>query len=796
MASSLTVNTLQQQNQLFSLTLCKSSPPTLTVFNFQFLSRFLSSSPPKRTPLLVFKAHVRNTQAKLSTTETEHETSTVTLRTRKGTASGASSLGTRDKRVDSAGEEKDGKRLTKDNNSRKNFAFLKSREMSSGNSSLRSKDKKIGIKSSKTVNREVDNQKMEQRTNDSGQYKVRGITDEKGSKKSKKDRSEQFQLRVELDMCSKRGDVMGAIRLYDKAQREGIKLGQYHYNVLLYLCSSAAVGVVKPAKSGSGMRTLDTFEVSTMNSTELGDSRDMDNNGQLDYGSSPMIDKLESNSSYRFDDLDSTFNEKENLGQFSNGHMKLNSQLLDGRSNLERGPDDQSRKKDWSIDNQDADEIRLSEDAKKYAFQRGFEIYEKMCLDEVPMNEASLTAVGRMAMSMSDGDMAFDMVKRMKSLGINPRLRSYGPALSVFCNNGDVDKACSVEEHMLEHGVYPEEPELEALLRVSVEAGKGDRVYYLLHKLRTSVRKVSPSTADVIAKWFNSKEAARLGKKKWNESLIRDKMENKGGGWHGLGWLGKGKWIVSHTTVGGDALCKCCGEKLAIIDLDPIETEKFAESVASIAIKRERNSSFQKFQKWLDYYGPFEAVVDAANVGLYSQRNFKPARVNAVVNGIRQKFPSKKWPLIVLHNRRITGHKMDQPVNRALIEKWKNADALYATPTGSNDDWYWLYAAIKFKCLLVTNDEMRDHTFQLLGNDFFPRWKERHQVRFSFSDAGPEFYMPPPCSVVIQESEKGNWHIPIASKQDYDDEERRWLCVTRANSHMNRQNSYSSPKAS
>lgn len=535
-------------------------------------------------------------QAKLSTTETDHETSTVTLRTRKGTASGASSLGNRDKRVDSAGEENDGKRLTKDNHSRKNFASRKSREMSSGNSSLRSKDEKIGIKSSKTVNREVDNQKMEKRTNDSGQYKVRGITDEKGSTKSKKDRSEQFQLRVELDMCSKRGDVMGAIQLYDKAQREGIKLGQYHYNVLLYLCSSAAVGVVKPAKSGSGTRTLDTFEVSTMNSLELVDSRDMDNNRRLDYGSSPMIDRLESNSSYRFDDLDSTFNEKENLRQFSNGHMKLNSHLLDGQSNLERGPDDQSRKKDRSIDNQDADEIRLSEDAKKYALQRGFEIYEKMCLDEVPMNEASLTAVGRMAMSMGDGDMAFDLVKRMKSLGINPRLRSYGPALSVFCNNGDVDKAFSVEEHMLEHGVYPEEPELEALLRVSVEAGKGDKVYYLLHKLRTSVRKVSPSTADVIAKWFNSKEAARLGKKKWNERLIKDTMENKGGGWHGLGWLGKGKWIISHTTVEGDALCKCCGEKLAIIDLDPIETEKFAESVASIAIKRERNSSFQKFQ--------------------------------------------------------------------------------------------------------------------------------------------------------------------------------------------------------
>lgn len=49
--------------------------------------------------------------------------------------------------------------------------------------------------------------------------------------------------------------------------------------------------------------------------------------------------------------------------------------------------------------------------------------------------------------------------------------------------------------------------------------------------------------------------------------------------------------------------------------------------------------------------------------------------MNAVVNGIRQLLPSKKWPLIVLHNRRITGDMMGKPVNKALIEKWKNADA-------------------------------------------------------------------------------------------------------------------------
>lgn len=43
---------------------------------------------------------------------------------------------------------------------------------------------------------------------------------------------------------------------------------------------------------------------------------------------------------------------------------------------------------------------------------------------------------------------------------------------------------------------------------------------------------------------------------------------------------------------------------------------------------------------------------------------------------------------------------------------------------------YWLYAAVKLRCLLVTNDEMRDHIFELLGSNFFNQWKERHQVRY------------------------------------------------------------------
>ncbi|CAL5438385.1 unnamed protein product [Camellia sinensis] len=774
-----TSSPLQHQKQLYSFPLCKC-PWTLNSFNFHFPSHLLTFSHPKHllqlcfSPLLVVKAHA----TKLSSTEQELSNKLMNHTTDKQTVSGFSRSRLKNKWVCKKPRKKN-ENFEKSAHTGERMDSRKRREMGSGFSSMSSKDENLVRKLTETIEGILVNEKEDKYSKKGFDKKKRVEKMAKGAKKSKVD-SPGFRLRIALDMCSKKGDFLSALKLFDLAEREGIQMGQYHYTVLLYLCSSAATGVVRPAKSGSGSRSL-----STVNSEDLDEVGEVckanfrNAESNISISDDGLLVESIDHHSINLDrvELDSNGFQSE-VGNDTNGVAKANPEVIDGRIHLNGDYDLKTIKDGNNLENY---EIRVSEDFKKYAIQRGFEIYKKMCLEKVPMNEASLTSVARMALAMGDGDMAFDMVKQMMALGINPRLRSYGPALSVFCNCGDIDKAFAVEEHMLEHGVNPEEPELEALLRLSIEAGRSDKVYYLLHKLRTGVRQVSPSTADLLGKWFKSKVASKVGKRNWDKRLVREAIANGGGGWHGQGWLGKGKWNVTRTFVGDDGLCKCCGEKLATIDLDPIETEKFAESVASLATQREKNSSFEKFQKWLDYYGPFEAVVDGANIGLFTQRKFKPSKVNAVVNGIRQLLPSKKWPLIVLHNRRVTDDNMNKPVNKALVEKWKNADALYATPTGSNDDWYWLYAAIKFKCLLVTNDEMRDHLFQLLGNEFFPKWKERHQVHFRFSDTGPMFHMPPPCSVVIQESEKGHWHIPIVSEHDYEGE-RTWLCVTCANS--------------
>ncbi|KAE8037461.1 hypothetical protein FH972_010048 [Carpinus fangiana] len=392
---------------------------------------------------------------------------------------------------------------------------------------------------------------------------------------------------------------------------------------------------------------------------------------------------------------------------------------------------------------------------KTLALDHGFRIFDHMLSNNVHPNEASITAVARLAAAKGDGEYAFGLVKSMG------KLRTYDPALMCFCENLEAEKAYEVEEHMGVMGVSVEESELAALLKVSAETGRGERVYGYLHKLRNSVRSVGESTV----------------------KFIEEAVSSNGGGWHGLGWIGKGDWVVKRANVDSAGRCRGCGEQLARVDIDDAETERFAQSVAALAMEREVKANFSEFQGWLEKHADFEFIVDGANIGLYQQNfadgGFSVSQLDAVVKELYTR-SGNKWPLVVLHNKRLPS-LLENPSQRKLVEEWMDKGVLYMTPTGSNDDWYWLYAAVKVQCLLVTNDEMRDHIFELLGSSFFLKWKERHQVRYTFGKGNVKLQMPPSYSSVIQESENGSWHVPIAadSNNECKESSRTWLCITR-----------------
>jgi pentatricopeptide repeat protein len=77
------------------------------------------------------------------------------------------------------------------------------------------------------------------------------------------------------------------------------------------------------------------------------------------------------------------------------------------------------------------------------------------------------------------------------------------------------------------------------------------------------------------------------------------------------------------------------------------------------------------------------------------------------------------FPIIILHSRhlkpQLSPHSKEYQQIQSLLQEWKEKNYLFTTPKGFNDDWYWMYATIKYHCYVITNDDMRDHHFQLLS---------------------------------------------------------------------------------
>lgn len=159
------------------------------------------------------------------------------------------------------------------------------------------------------------------------------------------------------------------------------------------------------------------------------------------------------------------------------------------------------------------------------------------------------------------------------------------------------------------------------------------------------------------------------------------------------------------------------------------------------------------FKDWLETHGDFEFIVDGANIGLY-QQNFADGgfSVSQVVHSICVGFlppplplfsfylttnfcifhyvyvlqiaieqldavvkelynwSGNKWPLVVLHNKRLRA-LLENPSQRKLVEEWMDNGILYTTPTGSNDDWYLpLNHHIHFYVILILNVWIRTHS--------------------------------------------------------------------------------------
>lgn len=242
---------------------------------------------------------------------------------------------------------------------------------------------------------------------------------------------------------------------------------------------------------------------------------------------------------------------------------------------------------------------------------------------------------------------------------------------------------------------------------------------------------------------------------------------------------GKQMWGVKHVNVARDGYSDFSGAKLASIDLGDSDWDAFQEGVRKLATSREKKSAFSNFVNWLDRHGPFDIIVDGANVAMHGQ-NFAGAcfrfeQIDRLLRMLEAEFPSRRV-LVILHIGRLHWGPAKEGRNQAFINKLSRSNQLYSVPTGSDDDWYWLYATVKARGngLVISNDMCRDHIFQLLQPKYFLKWKERHMVRFKFRMEGgvgltARIELPLPYTPCTQQLFNGTWMIPC--------EAGNWLCA-------------------
>lgn len=157
-----------------------------------------------------------------------------------------------------------------------------------------------------------------------------------------------------------------------------------------------------------------------------------------------------------------------------------------------------------------------------------------------------------------------------------------------------------------------------------------------------------------------------------------------------------------------------------------------AEEATSGARDSQRERTWEQFKAWLGTRFDsqshcseggdkgFDIIVDGANVG-YCKQNYQGAPAHVDYHQIDQLLvhleSTGHRPLLILHCRHIARSMVPDEECERLVARWQQQEMLYPAPRGFNDDWFWLYASVRYRCKVVTNDEMRDHHFKL----FHPR---------------------------------------------------------------------------
>ena len=389
-----------------------------------------------------------------------------------------------------------------------------------------------------------------------------------------------------------------------------------------------------------------------------------------------------------------------------------------------------------------------------------FRIKQDMDDRKLPLNETAYTALIRILASSQRVDEAAQLLREAEATQqCKMRLRLYSSLLTTYCDMDAMDQVIDLWVRLDREKLTLTEREYSAMIQSATRIGNAALVERFLSELAEDILVPGKETIQALVAWFQSSHA----------TYSNDDQPNT----HTLGmepptWVvpcmgpvvASSTWSIdSGCTIKDGVLQTGClkGHTLQPVPLSKQAWQEMIEYNESIVLQgmvdghasnfqgggkgpkrkfdleaRRRNWNFFKTFLATKYEGGIDIVIDGANIGYYKQ-NFTHAPKHVdyrQIDGVVQHFLKlNKRVLLILHARHFANTLM--PVwAKPIVEGWSSI--LYKANPGMNDDWFWLHAALWGRASVVTNDEMRDHHFQMLSPRSFVRWKERQQIHFHF----------------------------------------------------------------
>lgn len=391
-------------------------------------------------------------------------------------------------------------------------------------------------------------------------------------------------------------------------------------------------------------------------------------------------------------------------------------------------------------------------------YAKAIEIFDSMRSTNIQISEAAYSAIIRCCSQNNQFTKAITLYEDMKSMDILPKLRCINSLIAACGKNGDTSTCFSLFQDITQRfHLVPTEKEYRNLLRACLKTKDVRFIAVFLEMMEELLTLSDHSTLHTIIAYFYMISHHSSQTTAFPYTITFSSVDRTTGIVQASNQqlrsidLDESTQLALLAQLEGFAVNRDpshrykMNNKVKLTQMMEGREVKDIPSTTSADHDKHNKHKTEATGKWNNFKQHLEAlqqsvetsfniIIDGANVGYYKQ-NFPNAPTHVDYHQIDALFTTLLEqgfrPLLILHSRHIVdGLAPNTHDVQAIIKRWRESGRLYHTPKGFNDDWFWLYATIHYHLPVVTNDEMRDHHFQLLSPRYFMRWRERHRVPF------------------------------------------------------------------